>query len=106
MVARSHATRPASPLPVRTKSSYSSSVTRSLAASLVVVLCATAAIAQTSALDGMVRSEQRFAARALVVGWKQAFLEYFADDAIGFDGEQVAPAKELFRKQPDPPRHR
>jgi len=81
-------------------------VTRSLAASLVVVLCATAAIAQTSALDEMVRTEQRFAARALVVGWKQAFLEYFADDAVGFDGEQVAPAKELFRKQPDPPKDR
>jgi ketosteroid isomerase-like protein len=52
----------------------------------------------------MVRTEQRFAARALVVGWKQAFLEYFADDALGFDGDQVAPAKELFRKLPDPPK--
>ena len=52
----------------------------------------------------MVRTEQRFAARALVVGWKQAFLEYFADSAVGFDGDQAAPAKELFRKQPDPPK--
>lgn len=58
--------------------------------------------AQLSALDEMVQTEQRFAARALVVGWKQAFLEYFADNAVGFDEERVAPAKELFRKQPDP----
>lgn len=81
-------------------------MTRSLKAALLVVLCSTGTSAQTSALDEMVRTEQRFAARALVVGWKQAFLEYFADDAVGFNGEQVAPAKELFRKQPDPPRDR
>ena len=59
-----------------------------------------------SALNEMVRTEQQFAARALVVGWKQAFLEYFADSAVGFDGEQVVPAKEMFRKQPDPPKDR
>ncbi len=52
----------------------------------------------------MVKAEQMFAARALVVGWKQAFLEYFADTAVGFDGDQTAPAKTLFRKQPDPPK--
>jgi len=57
-------------------------------------------------LDEMVQSERRFAARALVVGWKQAFLEYFADDAVGFDGDQAAPAKDLFRKLPDPPKDR
>ena len=62
------------------------------------------AFAQIDALDDMVRTEQRFAARALVVGWKQAFLEYFADSASGFDDDQVVPAKELFRKLPDPPR--
>jgi ketosteroid isomerase-like protein len=55
-------------------------------------------------LNEMVRTEQRFAARALVAGWKQAFLEYFADNAVGFDGEQTAAAKDLFRKQPDPPK--
>jgi ketosteroid isomerase-like protein len=59
-------------------------------------------LAQTAALDEMVRTEQSFAARALVVGWKQAFLEYFADSAVGFDGDHVAPAKVLFRKSPDP----
>src|SRR5258705_4493405 len=59
-----------------------------------------------SALNEMVRTEQQFAARALVVGWKRAFLEYFADSAVGFDGEQVVLAKEMFRKQPDPPKDR
>lgn len=62
------------------------------------------AVAQNDLLDDMVRTEQRFAARALVVGWKQAFLEYFADTASGFDGDQVVLAKELFRKIPDPPK--
>jgi ketosteroid isomerase-like protein len=37
-----------------------------------------------------------------VVGWKQSFLEFFADSAIGFDGE-AGPAKEQIRKNPDPP---
>src|SRR4030095_2426169 len=72
------------------------------AATIVVSLFT--AFAQNDALDDMVRTEQRFAARALVVGWKQAFLEYFADGAAGFDGDQVVPAKELFRKSPDPPK--
>jgi ketosteroid isomerase-like protein len=77
----------------------------------VLVLTAAAAVlsgmtmrAQGAALDEMVRTEQRFAARALVVGWKQAFLEYFADSAVGFDDDRAAPAKELFRKLPDPPK--
>jgi ketosteroid isomerase-like protein len=62
------------------------------------------AFSQNLALTEMVRAEQMFAARALVVGLKQAFLECFADTAVGFDGEQTAPAKSLFRKQPDPPK--
>ena len=68
------------------------------------MLSLVAAFAQNDPLADMVRTEQRFAARALVVGWKQAFLEYFADSASGFDGDQVVPAKELFRKLPDPPK--
>src|SRR5207244_4182469 len=39
-------------------------------------------------------------------GWRQAFLEYFADSSVGFDGEQAVPAKDMFRKQPDPPKDR
>jgi ketosteroid isomerase-like protein len=74
-----------------------------LTAATVVVSLFTA-FAQNDAVDDIVRTERRFAARALVVGWKQAFLEYFADSASGFDGEQVVSAKELFRKIPDPPK--
>ncbi len=73
---------------------------------IAAAVCAVPTLAQTPALNEMVRTEQRFAARALVAGWKQAFLEYFADNAFGFDGEQIAPAKDLFRKQPDPPKGR
>lgn len=53
-------------------------------------------------LQQMVDAERAFAARAQVVGWKQAFLEYFSDAAIGFDGE-AGPAKDQIRKNPDPP---
>ena len=38
------------------------------------------------------------------MGWKQAFLEYFSDSAIGYDGEQVGLAKEQIRANPDPPK--
>jgi len=77
---------------------------RALLTAATAVLSLVAAFAQNDPLADMVRTEQRFAARALVVGWKQAFLEYFADSASGFDGDQVVPAKELFRKLPDPPK--
>jgi ketosteroid isomerase-like protein len=54
------------------------------------------------ALSQMVQAERAFAARALIVGWKQAFLEYFADEAVGFDGGS-GPAKDQIRANPDPP---
>jgi ketosteroid isomerase-like protein len=54
------------------------------------------------ALTQMIEAERAFAARALVAGWKQAFLEYFAEDAIGFDGGPGL-AKDQLRKNPDPP---
>ena len=73
---------------------------------MAAALYALPVLAQNAALTEMVRTEQRFAARALAAGWKQAFLEYFADSAVGFDGEQALPAKEIFRKQPDPPKDR
>lgn len=75
-----------------------------LLVTMVAMVVAAPAFSQNLALTEMVRAEQTFAARALVVGWKQAFLEYFADTAVGFDGDQIAPAKSLFRKQPDPPK--
>ena len=52
----------------------------------------------------MVDTERAFAARAKVVGWKQAFLEYFADSAIGFDGDEAGSARDQIRTLPDPPK--
>jgi len=52
----------------------------------------------------MIDTERAFAARALVIGWKQAFLEYFADDAVGFDAGAADLAKEQIRKSADPPK--
>jgi ketosteroid isomerase-like protein len=75
-----------------------------LAAAVVAALFVRSLSAQPAALNEMMRTEQRFAARALVVGWKQAFLEYFADSAVGFDDDHTARAKDLFREQPDPPK--
>jgi ketosteroid isomerase-like protein len=74
-----------------------------------VLLLVTRAVAQRSEalpsnLVKMVEAERAFAARALVVGWKQAFLEYFADDAIGFEDNEVGLAKTQIAKRPDPPR--
>jgi hypothetical protein len=54
-------------------------------------------------LAEMIATEHAFAARAMVVGWKSAFLEYFSDDAVGFEGTTAGPAKEQLRRQPDPP---
>ena len=56
------------------------------------------------ALEQMIEAERAFAARALVVGWKEAFLEYFAPDAIGFDEGQVGLARDQIRRGPDPPK--
>ena len=51
----------------------------------------------------MVTTEREFAARALVIGWKDAFLEYFDFGAVGFDGG-VGLAREQIRANPDPPK--
>jgi ketosteroid isomerase-like protein len=77
----------------------------------VGLLVATASLAQTPTdtslpltLTRMIDTERSFAARALVVGWKQAFLEYFADEAIGFDEKKADLAKDQIRQSPDPPK--
>jgi hypothetical protein len=57
-----------------------------------------------SALESMADSERDFAKRALEVGWKAAFLEFFSESAIGYDGEAVGLAKEQIRANPDPPK--
>jgi ketosteroid isomerase-like protein len=56
------------------------------------------------ALDQMIAAERAFAAKALEVGWKQAFLDFFSESAIGYDGEEVGYAKEQIRRNPDPPK--
>ena len=77
--------------------------------SIVLVLLSTATLAgQTpealpQALTQMIETERAFAARALVIGWKQAFIEYFAPDALGFDQGQVGLARDQLAKAPDPP---
>jgi ketosteroid isomerase-like protein len=57
-----------------------------------------------TALAEMVEAERAFAARALVAGWKQAFLEYFADEAVGFQAGAAGLAKEQISQAPDPPK--
>ena len=77
--------------------------------SIVLVLLSTATLAgQTpealpQALTQMIETERAFAARALMIGWKQAFIEYFAPDALGFDQGQVGLARDQLAKAPDPP---
>jgi ketosteroid isomerase-like protein len=55
-------------------------------------------------LTQMIESERAFAARALVVGWKDAFLEYFSSSAIGFAEGKSGSAREQIAKNPDPPK--
>jgi hypothetical protein len=74
---------------------------------LIGVLAVAPAAQQASlppALAAMADTERAFAKRATEVGWKQAFIEYFADDAIGFAGEEAVRAKDQLRQAPDPPR--
>jgi hypothetical protein len=56
-----------------------------------------------SALESMVDTERRFATRAGEVGWKEAFLEYFSDAAIGFAAGAVGLAKDQIGANSAPP---
>jgi ketosteroid isomerase-like protein len=80
---------------------------------LLALAAGTPAVAQRAAakpepippaLEAMADTERDFAKRAMVVGWKEAFLEFFSDSAVGYDGEAVGPAKEQLRASPDPPK--
>ena len=53
-------------------------------------------------LSEIVETERAFAAKALAVGWKQAFLEYFADEAVGFQAGAAGLAKDQIAQAPDP----
>jgi ketosteroid isomerase-like protein len=52
----------------------------------------------------MIEAERAFAARALVIGWKDAFLEFFAPNAVGFAEGKPGPARDQIAKNPDPPK--
>jgi ketosteroid isomerase-like protein len=68
----------------------------------IVTGLGTAQVAIPTDLIAMADTEHAFAKRATVVGWRDAFLEFFADDAITFAPE-VVPAKDGLRKQPSRP---
>jgi ketosteroid isomerase-like protein len=53
-------------------------------------------------LAAMADTEREFARTASVKGWRDAFLDFFADDAIALT-PQVASAKDRIRKQPVTP---
>jgi ketosteroid isomerase-like protein len=83
-----------------------------LSVPILAVVCVTLTVAVAAAQRGgelphalvqIVETERAFAARALVIGWKNAFLEYFADAAMGFADGQVGLAQEQIRARPDPP---
>jgi ketosteroid isomerase-like protein len=71
---------------------------------LAGVVAVALALQAPTPLDQMVQAERAFAARAGVIGWKRAFLEYFADSAIGFDATGAGLAKDQIRALPDPPK--
>jgi ketosteroid isomerase-like protein len=62
----------------------------------------TAQVAIPPDLAAMADTEREFAQTATVKGWRDAFLEFFADDAITF-APDVVPAKDGLRKQPSTP---
>jgi ketosteroid isomerase-like protein len=53
-------------------------------------------------LLAMAETEREFARAAVKLGWRDAFLEFFADEAIAFR-PAVVPAKDGIRKQPSVP---
>jgi ketosteroid isomerase-like protein len=75
------------------------------AAAAALLFCTVAAAAQPGVpadLAAMVETERDFARTALVKGIRDAFLEFFADDAIAFAPEPVS-AKERLRSRPAQP---
>jgi ketosteroid isomerase-like protein len=75
----------------------------------IVLMCGLLVTAFVTTQDGlppalvaMAETERAFAKTATVKGWRDAFLDFFADDAIAF-APQVTSAKERLRKQPSTP---
>ena len=74
-------------------------------AALIALPCSSAGQEELPyALTQMIETERAFAARALIVGWKQAFLEYFAEASVGFAAGQAGLAREQIAANPDPPK--
>lgn len=73
-----------------------------IAGLLLVTALVTAQEAIPPTLLAMAHTEREFARTATVKGWRDAFLDFFADDAVAFAPE-VMLAKERLRKQPNIP---
>jgi ketosteroid isomerase-like protein len=76
-----------------------------LATSILVIVAFVTVAVQSDippALASMADAEREFARTATVKGWRDAFLDFFADDAIAFTPD-VALAKERLKKQPSRP---
>jgi ketosteroid isomerase-like protein len=69
---------------------------------LLVTAIVTAQQSIPSELLTMAETERAFAKTATVKGWRDAFLDFFADDAIAF-ASGVTSAKDGLRKQPSTP---
>lgn len=73
-----------------------------------LVLCTIAGLvgilraAPPNPIDTLVETEREFARTAAAKGWRDAFLDYFADDAIALGGE-VAPARPGILARPSQP---
>lgn len=79
--------------------------TRSAAGAMAVLLCSAIAVAQADLpadLKVMVETEREFARTALVKGVRDAFLDFFSDDAIAFAPDPIS-AKERLRSRPAQP---
>jgi ketosteroid isomerase-like protein len=72
------------------------------AALLLVTAIVTAQPSMPPELLAMADTERAFAKTATVKGWRDAFLDFFADDAIAF-ANGVTSAKDGLRKQPSTP---
>jgi ketosteroid isomerase-like protein len=74
---------------------------RRITATLAVVLMSPA---HPPAFEEMADAERAFAQRAQEVSVQQAFIEHFADDAVGFQSGKPASAQEELRSRPVRPR--
>lgn len=79
--------------------------TRTAAGAMAVLLCSAIGAAQADLpadLSAMVETEREFARTALVKGVRDAFLDFFSDDAIAFAPDPIS-AKERLRSRPAQP---